>query len=321
MRITSLTLLCVCGVTSAYRQNAAAFVAHRSGSSTRSTSNTPLYGKLDDLTEFLNTPTLETIPEEELAENNQMAKDEIDRYGPGNLNDFVEFDEYDGGDGQTGCVGDGKGKLEQIGSDTQATIIQPVSARVKTTSRERSATNAWGTSTGYADQLREQGVETARAQQLENYANQQELNKARIRNVFETEEMDKVSAHDDDWRQLSKFGGERTEDFDFDSEFGPVSAGEEIKEVISLKSILNKVNTYEIKLKNPFMGFADYRAAMTPDTPKDWTVSPNEGAITNKEDITFVIKFKPQNPGTTEGYLVIQTEDFKYTYKLIGTTG
>jgi len=69
------------------------------------------------------------------------------------------------------------------------------------------------------------------------------------------------------------------------------------------------------------MGFADYRAAMTPDTPKDWTVSPNEGAITNKEDITFVIKFKPQNPGTTEGYLVIQTEDFKYTYKLIGTTG
>ena len=36
-------------------------------------------------------------------EATQMAKEQIDRYGPGDLSQFVDFNEFDGGDGRT-CV-------------------------------------------------------------------------------------------------------------------------------------------------------------------------------------------------------------------------
>ena len=41
-------------------------------------------------------------------------------------------------------------------------------------SKTMSAKNAWGKSTGYADALIEKGVDNQRAQQLENWMNQQE---------------------------------------------------------------------------------------------------------------------------------------------------
>jgi hypothetical protein len=68
------------------------------------------------------------------------------------------------------------------------------------------------------------------------------------------------------------------------------------------------------------MGFADFRAAFTADTPMDWSVEPNEGSLMQKEDTNFVVKFKPQGTGLVEGYLVIETEDFKKTFKVVGST-
>ena len=62
-----------------------------------------------------------------------------------------------------GVAGDGSGnKLEKFDMSTMAK------------SRDRSAKNAWGTSTGYADTLIDNGMEAQRAQQLENWKNQQE---------------------------------------------------------------------------------------------------------------------------------------------------
>jgi len=78
---------------------------------------------------------------------------------------------------------------------------------------------------------------------------------------------------------------------------------------------------HEMKLKNPYMGFADFRAAFTPDTPQVFTVDPQEGSLRQKEDTVFTVKFKAQQPGTVEGYLVIETEDFKKTWKVVGQTG
>ena len=75
-----------------------------------------------------------------------------------------------------------------------------------------------------------------------------------------------------------------------------------------------------IQLKNPFMGFADFRCALTAETPMDWSVGPNEGSLSGREETKFTVKFKPQGPGTIEGYLVIETEDFKKTWKLTGST-
>lgn len=77
-------------------------------------------------------------------------------------------------------------------------------------SKARSAKVAWGTNTGYADQLRSQGVETSRAQQLENWANQQEVLKKRQAQRALTDQFDEVN-HDEDWRTLAKFGVERNQ--------------------------------------------------------------------------------------------------------------
>lgn len=105
-----------------------------------------------------------------------------------------------------------------------------------------------------------------------------------------------------------------------DEVFGPVVAGDTIEGTIDLHSRINVVAVHDLKARNEYMGFADFRAAFTPETPMDWTITPNEGSLSNREDTDFVIKFKPQNPGVVEGYLVIETEDFKKTWKVIGNT-
>ena len=124
-------------------------------------STTSLMGYLDDLSADLARPTAEEsspVPDEESREANAMAKDQIDRAGPGNWDAFVDFEEFDGGDGQMGVAGDGSGnKLESFDMTQMAN------------SKQMSAKNAWGTNTGYADSLREKGIDTARAQQLENW--------------------------------------------------------------------------------------------------------------------------------------------------------
>ena len=52
----------------------------------------------------------------------------------------------------------------------------------------------------------------------------------------------------------------------------------------------------------------------------DWSIEPNEGSLMQKEDTKFIVKFKPQGMGVVSGYLVIETEDFKKTYQVTGST-
>jgi hypothetical protein len=73
-----------------------------------------------------------------------------------------------------------------------------------------SAKNAWGRSTGYADKLIEQGMEAVRAQQMENWMNQQELRQKKNQHIKMTEQFDQVT-YEEDWRSLSKFGVERNQ--------------------------------------------------------------------------------------------------------------
>lgn len=101
--------------------------------------------------------------------------------------------------------------------------------------------------------------------------------------------------------------------------FGKVAPGAQTDGVIELNSRINYPMIHEMALKNEYMGFADFRAAFTDETSPDWTVEPSEGSL-SKEPINFIVKFRPQNPGVAEGYLVIETEDFKKTYKVVGST-
>lgn len=307
MTLSRSTLAILLGAAST--GGAAAFVSSRSPMA----STTPLFGYLDDLASELNAPDSNPNPEEESREANAMARDQIVNAGPGTMADFKDFgDEFDGGDGQMGVAGDGNKGLEKMGGGPSIA------------SKQMSAKNAWGTSTGYAEKLlnEDSKIDVARAQQLENWANQQEVRakNQQLKAMSETFDSGQTS-EEENWRQLSKFGVERNTDEDLDEVLGSVAVDMgSIDGVIELKSVVNRVATADLVLRNPYMGFADFRAAFTPETPQDWSVEPVEGALMQREDTNFVIKFRPTGPGASSGYLVIETEDFKKTYQVVGST-
>jgi len=303
----------------ASKSNAAFVPASRSQS--YQTSPTVLNGYLDDLTNELYKDSAVPDIEEDKRENNQMAKDEISNFGPGNLNDFVDFDEFDGGDGQQGVAGDGKEGLDK--SDFSfGELANSKQKQEMMKSKSRSATNAWGTSSGYADQLIEEGVDTARAQQLENWANQREIHqKGQSKNSFAASFDTAPDDAEADWRTLGKFGVERNAEFDLDEEFGAVVAGANVEGTLEFNTRTGAVQIQELAVENDYMGFADFRAAFTPDTPACFQLEPTEGSLQKGNPTNFIIRCKPETMGTFTGALVIETEDFKKTWTLIGTTG
>jgi len=300
MKLSTALFVAACAVPStAFAPSSISFVRK---------SNLVSFGYLDDLSKELyaeeDTPDVEGTT----REATDARSDQKDRFGVGDWSDYVEFDEFDGGDGQMGVAGDGNKGLEKIGSDVSPQLVK---------SKQMSAKNAWGKSTGYADTLIEQGMEATRAQQLENWNNQQEIQNQRNAQRYMTDDFDTVKADDDQW-SLAKFGVERNQDFDMNEVFGAVQVGE-ITDTIQISSRMGQPGIHEFALKNEYMGFADFRASFAPGTPSDWTVEPEEGSL-SKEPTNFLVRFRPNNPGVSEGYLVVETEDFKKTYKLIGST-
>ena len=163
-------------------------------------SATALAGYLDNLSAELHGEDPNPKPEEETREATNLNKEDVDRFGVGSWDDFKDFEEFDGGDGQMGVAGDGSKGLEK----------EWAGAAEMGKSKSMSAKNAWGKSTGYAEELIDQGVEATRAQQLENWRNQQEVLHARNEQKQLVETFDQPDA-DEDWRTLSKFGVERTQ--------------------------------------------------------------------------------------------------------------
>lgn len=255
--------------------------------------------------------------EKESLEATALDRAQVDRYGPGSLEGFQDFqDEFDGGDGQMGVAGDGNKGLEKMGDGP--TVV----SKREDQSRMRSAKNAWGTSTGYADQLRESNpsMDTARAQQLENWANQREVyrNQQYVKD-FEIADQNRKDSGEMDWRQLAKFGVERNQDFDLDATFGEVVPGE-ITQVLEFRSVIGRADVHVIPFKNDFMGFSDFRARFAPGSMGGFDVNPNDGSC-SKTPVDITVRFMPESMGVSEAILVIETEDMKKTYKLIGTTG
>jgi len=303
----------------AYNINAA-FVPHTTCPSSKRQSF-KLQGYLDDLSKDLYGPSAVPDVEQDKYENNVMSEEDRDRYGPGDYKDYVEFDEYDGGDGQMGVAGDGEKGLDKSDFNTGELASQVTKSMDK--SKMRSARVAWGSSSGYADELMQNNpsMDISRAQQLENWQNQQELRKVKERQKYVSEQFDTVQENAEaDWRQLASFGVERNEDFNLDESFGKVEVGAEIEGTLELQSRAGGFAAGEVKFKNPYMGFADFRAAITPESPTCFSVTPMEGSIKQREETTFTIKFKPDCMGTFTGHFVLETEDFKKTWALIGST-
>lgn len=60
-----------------------------------------LHGYLDDLSSELNEADPNTDVEATSREATNYDKSKVDRYGPGDFSQFVDFNEFDGGDGRT----------------------------------------------------------------------------------------------------------------------------------------------------------------------------------------------------------------------------
>jgi hypothetical protein len=84
----------------------AAFFAPRAPRQALST--TALQGYLDDLSKDLYSVADNPDVEGSTKEATDMPKEKVDRFSPGDWSSYVEFDEFDGGDGQMGVAGDGK---------------------------------------------------------------------------------------------------------------------------------------------------------------------------------------------------------------------
>lgn len=68
--------------------------------------NVAVKGYLDDLSNELYAPNQNPDLNDSREETN-LSKEDVDRFGVGNWDSFVDFNEFDGGDGQMGVAGDG----------------------------------------------------------------------------------------------------------------------------------------------------------------------------------------------------------------------
>jgi hypothetical protein len=247
----------------------------------------------------------------------KMPKDKLDRYGPGNFDQYTDNTSYDfdGGDSETGLVGDGQSGLRQFGYDVSPHLANTMAARYSSASAYDEVETSETTDMSYAKELMQSypNMDDIRAFQLQNWATQQGIASA---NRYMNEKTQVYyDGTDDDYTYYS--------DTSFDHLPMEVEAGEETADcLITLAAPINGVASHEIAVKNPYMGFAKFRTYFVGDAASvEWTVTPSDGYLKQNEETHFVIRYRPQNPGVVHGHFVIETEDFKNVWKVVGSTG
>jgi len=254
-------------------------------------------------------PDIEPLSEEEKlgADYTKMDKDKIRSYGPG---DFAQYQDphsshyFDGGDSEMGLSGDGNVGLRKFGSDASPHMARTLTAKMDQAAVERSS---------YADELLQdnQGMDAVRAQQLENWATQREIATA---NKFMYEQRHQYNQNGYEYGDYEVTQSE--------AQFvHPVELGDEIEGTIALRAFMNGVAVHDIMLYNLYMGFAEFRATIVGNDSGEWSVTPSDGVLKQNEATQFNVRYSPRSPGVSNAYLVIETEDFKKTWKLVGSTG
>jgi hypothetical protein len=247
------------------------------------------------------------------ADATKMAKDKIYQYGPGDFTQYLDNDQrpdlFDGGDSEMGLFGDGNTGLQRFGCD-----VTPHLAR---TSSAKSDEGILSTSMSYADELLEQnpGMDTVRAHQLKNWANQREISMTNsyMNNMYqEHQELDQYVGyeHGDDETSFTNANEVQVRD-------DAINGG-----TISLSAPVNTgVAIHEIMLKNLYMGYAKFRATFVGDDSGEWTITPNDGFLKSSEETQFIVRYTPHTSGVSRAQLVIETEDFQMVYNVVGSTG
>eukprot|EP00985_Skeletonema_marinoi_P011739 scaffold5581_cov156-Skeletonema_marinoi.AAC.8 len=246
----------------------------------------------------------------------KMPKDKLDRFGPGSFDQYADStsNDFDGGDSDTGLVGDGQSGLRQFGCDVSPHLANTMAARYSSAYEEVETSQT--TVMSYAEELvhSNPSIGEIRAVQLQNWATQQEIASA---NRYMNEKTQVYYEADDEYY---------TDDYSETSldhlPIEDIGAEEETADcLITLAAPLNGVASYEIAVKNPYMGFAKFRTYFVGDAAAEWTVTPSDGYLKQNEATQFVISYRPRNPGLVHGHFVIETEDFKNIWKVVGSTG
>jgi len=241
------------------------------------------------------------------ADATKMSKDQIQHYGPSSLDDYVDTpdtpDMFDGGDSEMGLFGDGQNGLNCFSSPHMTTTLAA-----------KSDEGALPDTMSYSDELliNNPNMDTIRAQQLNNWANQREISMSNSRSYM------------NDVGKYSMDQEEEEDQYDLESSFDhEVQAGHVIeREAIVLRAPVNSgTATHELHVKNVYMGFAPYRAAVVGDDANEWSVTPNDGVLKSSADTQFIIRYTPHNNGVSRAHFVIETEDFVKTWKVVGSTG
>ena len=244
----------------------------------------------------------------------KMPKNELDRFGPGNFDQYADStcNDFDGGDSETGLVGDGQSGLRQFGYDVSPHLANTMAARYSSAYEE--VETAQRTDMSYAEEMMHSNpsMDEIRAVQLQNWATQQEIASA---NRYMNEKTQVYYEADDEY---TDYGASSLDHLPIEE----ISAEEETADcLVTLVAPLNGVASHEIAVKNPYMGFAKFRTYFVGDAAAEWTVTPSDGYLKQNEATQFVISYRPQNPGVVHGHFAIETEDFKYIWKVVGSTG
>jgi hypothetical protein len=276
--------------------------------------------------------------------------------GPANYSNFIDGDGFDGGDGQVGVVGDDDNALDKFttvavrhgmashaGDRVASTQMDDVRSESKKTQR-----NAFGTFTGYAQQLEEQGMvdideETgedmlaARRQQLENWRNQRELRSQQEETLTELSgytgtEYDPragsesyknllnagVQEDDSNWNiYKSEARANASDVLAVGLTAGPIT------ETIQMVTQFPKPSFAEIRVENDVISYEDFVVGFTADSDmNDFQISPVAGELNRRGGDPQILSlvFKPNAPGgTRNAMIVVQTEESKWTYQIQGT--
>jgi len=259
---------------------------------------------------------------------------EVDsNYGPQDYVGFVDVEGFDGGDGQVGVVGDGKNALEEYdmsAEDSKGLRGGRKLNQLGGSESKLNAKNAWGQTTGYADMLAKRGMVQIdeygedklqrKRQQLENWKNQQELTMKKDHQMVELAALQGKEYRRFAQGYLSQFdGAEIKEDKQSEQVYGMVAG--DLTDTVSVSARLNARGGATITVQNEFSTYAEFTAGFTDGSCAAVTVEPTTGTLNRRagDPQEFVIKFQPTDYADDyDATLVIETEDMKQTYAIIG---
>ncbi|CAM9126765.1 unnamed protein product, partial [Ectocarpus sp. 12 AP-2014] len=294
--------------------------------------------------------------EQPLPENTAATRS--DRYGPADYEGFVDSEGFDGGDGQVGVVGDGGNAMEQF-DQSAVGRAQDMKAKVKASTMVQESKarqrNAWGGgSTGYADELKEQGMVSynaagedtskVRRQQYENYRNQQEITRRQRADNGVMEAMTGTGTIEDNTSKWKRGGRssyfdninaapEEAVDQSWNKYSAPVASGmkdgtewgettltgnEKVEDTVQCISTSGRPGHATLNVKSTVMTFEPFHCTFVGDA-RGFKVTPEEGTLNRRggDPQELDVSYMGNGPGDNRiGTLVVETEEDKWIYKV-----